>query len=375
MRFLFVCGGTAGHINPALAIAGELRSRMPDAEFLFIGSGRELENRLIPQAGFRMTNISAGGFSRDKNIGGLKKNLDSARKLVSGTVQARKILKDFRPDAAVGTGGYVCYPVLKAASRMGIPTIVHESNAVPGLTTKMLSSSVDRVLTAFPNMESLYKKPERVVMTGTPVRSGFSAKKKEDIRHELGLPDGPVVVSFWGSLGAARMNEIMADMIARNASEKAFYHIHATGGGENGVEKMKSALCERGITGLPEELDLRPYIDDMPAVMSACDLVLCRAGASTLGELSSIGKPAVLVPSPNVTDNHQEKNAAALAAAGGAVMIRESECTADGLFETVTGLLADRDRLDGMSEKLMSMGSADASARIADMILEMCGTD
>ena len=374
MRFLFVCGGTAGHINPALAIAGELRNRLPEAEFLFIGSGRELENRLIPQAEFEMTNISAGGFSREKSLGGLKKNIGSAWKLAAGTMQARRILRKFRPDAAIGTGGYVCYPVLKTASRMGIPTVVHESNAVPGLTTKMLSSSVDKVLTAFPGMEKLYKDPGRVVMTGTPVRSGFSALSGNESRRGLGLPDGPVVVSFWGSLGAARMNEIMADFIARNAKEKAFFHIHATGGGEEGVEKMTAALRERGISELPEELDLRPYIDDMPAVMSACDLVLCRAGASTLGELTSIGKPAVLVPSPNVTDNHQEKNASALASAGGAVMIRESECTADGLFETVTGLLTDKLKLEQMSETLMSMGSADASARIADMILDMCGS-
>ncbi len=373
MRFLFVCGGTAGHINPALAIAGELRSRMPEAEFLFIGSGRELENRLIPQAGFEMTNISAGGFSREKTIAGLKRNIGSARKLLSGTFQARKILRRFRPDVAIGTGGYVCYPVLKEASRMGIPTVVHESNAVPGLTTKLLSSSVDRVLTAFPNMEKLYRRPERVIMTGTPVRSGFSAKSKAELRHELGMSEGPVVVSFWGSLGAARMNDIMAGFIARNAEEKAFYHVHATGGGSEGVDRMMQKLRERGIIELPAGLDLRPYIDNMPEVMSACDLVLCRAGASTLGELASIGKPAVLVPSPNVTDNHQEKNAAALAAAGGAVMIKESECTADRLYETVTELLADRKRLGEMSEKLLSMGSADASARIADMILEMCG--
>ena len=373
MRFLFVCGGTAGHINPALAIAGELRSRMPEAEFLFIGSGRELENRLIPQAGFEMTNISAGGFSREKTIAALKRNIGSARKLLSGTFQARKIMRRFRPDVAIGTGGYVCYPVLKEASRMGIPTVVHESNAVPGLTTKLLSSSVDRVLTAFPNMEKLYRRPERVIMTGTPVRSGFSAKSKAELRHELGMSEGPVVVSFWGSLGAARMNDIMAGFIARNAEENAFYHVHATGGGSEGVDRMMQKLRERGIIELPAGLDLRPYIDNMPEVMSACDLVLCRAGASTLGELASIGKPAVLVPSPNVTDNHQEKNAAALAAAGGAVMIKESECTADGLYETVTELLADRKRLGEMSEKLLSMGSADASARIADMILEMCG--
>jgi len=372
MRFLFVCGGTAGHINPALAIAGELRKRMPDAEFLFVGSGRELENRLIPQAGFKMTNISAGGFSREKSLAGLKKNIVSARRLIAGTAQAGRILREFRPDAAIGTGGYVCYPVLKKAASRGIPTLVHESNAVPGLTTKLLSSTVDRVLTAFPGMEKLYRRPERVVMTGTPVRSGFSAKPKDSLRRELGLPEGPVVVSFWGSLGASRMNEIMADFIAMNAKKNAFYSIHATGGGEEGVEKMKAALRGRGLSDLPANLDLRPYIDDMPAVMSACDLVLCRAGASTLGELTTIGKPAVLVPSPNVTDNHQEKNAAALASAGGAVMIRESECTAEGLFETVRELLSDEGRLASMSDKLKSMGSADASARIADMILEMC---
>ena len=372
MKFLFVCGGTAGHIKPALAIAGTLRDRMPDAEFLFVGSGRELENRLIPQAGFEIVNISSAGFSRGKSLKSLAANAKSAAKLARGSVQARKIINSFEPDAAIGTGGYVCYPVLRCAAKKGIPTVVHESNALPGMTIKMLSPLVDRVMVAFPDMEKLYKRPDRVIMTGTPVRSGFSTLTKEQAKEKLGLSGRPVVVSFWGSLGADHMNDVMADMIAENAREDAFYHIHATGGGEKGLAAMRNRLSERGVKSLPEHLDLRPYIDDMPMVMTASDVVLCRAGASTLGELTAIGKPAILVPSPYVVDNHQEKNASALDRAGGAVMIKEPDCTGKLLFDAVKKLTADEKKLVEMSENLKRMGSADSAERIADIILSLC---
>jgi len=372
MKFLFVCGGTAGHINPALAIAGELRNMLPDAEFLFIGSGRQLENRLVPQAGFKIENISSGGFTRGLSLGGIAANLKSAAKLLLGMHQASQIVRKFKPDAVIGTGGYVCYPVLSAAAGMGIPTVIHESNAIPGMTTKLVSGKVDKVMVSFPGMERMFKKPERVVFTGTPVRQGFFSKENDETKSIIGSSDRPLVVSFWGSLGAEHMNEIMADFIKLNTQNGAFTHIHATGNGEAGVRAMRRALAERGITEIPELLDLRPYIDDMPAVMSAADLVLCRAGASTLGELTAIGKPAVLVPSPNVTDNHQEKNARALEETGGAVMLREQDCTGQLLYGTVSELVSDPATLRQMSEKLKVMGTMDSAEKIAGIILGMC---
>ena len=371
MRFLFVCGGTAGHINPALALAGELRNILPDCEILFVGSGRELENRLIPMEGYKIVNITMTGFARGIKPGQIKKNIGTVKNLVIAAKQSKKILEEFKPDVAIGTGGYVCYPVLNQAAKMKIPTLIHESNAVPGLTTKMLSGKVDKVLTAFEGMEKMYKKPERVIMTGTPVRGGFDSMSYQQARQKLGIGDKPLVVSFWGSLGAVKLNAIMPEFIRLNSASGLFKHIHATGGGENGVKNLMESLNAAGIK-LPEDTEIRPYIDDMPTVMNAADLVLCRAGASTLSELTDKGKPAVIIPSPNVTNNHQQRNAEQLEKSGGAVMILEQDCTAQKLYDTVAGLLCDRQKLESMSAALKKMSVPNAANNIADMIISMC---
>ena len=371
MRFLFVCGGTAGHINPALAIAGELKKILPDCEILFVGSGRELENRLVPMAGFKIVNITMTGFARGFKPKQIKKNMGTVRNLVIAAKQSKNILRDFKPDVAIGTGGYVCYPVLTQAAKMKIPTLIHESNAVPGLTTKLLSSKVDKVLTAFEGMENQYKKPERVIMTGTPVRGGFDHYSYQQARTKLGVDDRPLVVSFWGSLGAMRLNAIMPEFISLNAKGRTFNHIHATGGGDKGVEQFLDNLKAAGIK-VPEGTEIRPYIDDMPAVMSAADVVLCRAGASTLSELTDKGKPAVIIPSPYVTNNHQQRNAEQLEKAGGAVMILEKDCSGKKLYDTVAELLSDRDKLANMSKALKKMSVPNAANNIANMIISMC---
>ena len=374
MNFVFTCGGTAGHINPAIALAESLKAQLPDAGILFIGSGRALENRLIPMAGFQIENVSSSGFERSFSPRAILENLISVKNLVAADIQVRRIFKRFRPDAAIGTGGYVCYPVLKRAARMGIPTLIHEANAMPGLTTKMLCGVVDKVLVSFPDVAEYYKYPEKVVMTGMPVKADFAAVSRSEARRKMGLEeDTPLVVSFWGSLGADRMNGVMADFIARNARDRMFRHIHATGSDSDGVEGMLSLLRERGITdaNIPCT-ELRPYIDDMPVVMAAANLILCRAGASTLGELQLMAKPAVLVPSPYVTNDHQTKNAEHLQQAGGAVVLRESECTGDTLYETVTTLLSSPARLREMSDALREIAVTDTNERIIKMILSMC---
>ena len=367
MRFLLVCGGTAGHINPALAIAGELKSLMPESRLLFVGAGREMEKRLIPAEGYELRSITVSGFSRSISASGLKSNLQMLRNISISYRESRKILKEFRPDVVIGTGGYVCYPVIKCAAAMGIPTCLHESNAVPGLTAKTLSGTVDKMMVAFPGVSGLYKRPENVVVTGTPVRGGFGTVSKSEARAALNIQNEPLVVSFWGSLGAGKMNGYMVDFIVQNGRRSAFRHIHATGGGNAGLTAMKTALSKLG--GVPDNCDLRSYILDMATVMTAADLVLSRSGASTIAELTYLGTPAILVPSPNVTNDHQTKNARQLEKAGGAVLIPESKCSGNILFEKTCALIGDKERLKEMSEQLKKIGVQSAVKKIVDTVL------
>lgn len=368
MKFLFTCGGTAGHINPALAVAGAIKAAKPDSEFLFIGAEGRMETDLVPRAGYeirtvRITNIHRGFSAED-----IKHNLNTLKNVVTSTGEAKKIIREFQPDAVVGTGGYVCYPVLKAAHALGIPTAVHESNAVPGLTTKMLEGSVDAIMVGFEESRANYKHPERVVVTGTPVRGEFLNADKLAARRALGLPeDKPLVASVWGSLGAGHMNEIMTDFIVRACANPFFGLIHSTG--KAWYKKMTETL-EREKPGYEKlGMDVREYIYDMPLVMAAADLVMCRAGASTLAELTAMGKPAVLIPSPNVTNNHQEKNARVLSEAGGAKLLLEPEFTADSLLGLVSELLHHPETLEDMSAKMRELGLPDATNRIAGIVL------
>jgi len=370
MNFLLVCGGTAGHINPALAIALELRRRMPDARILFVGAGKDLEKRLIPLAGFHLVNIKMSGLKRGFSPNDFVSNLKTARNLATAGIKAEKLIRRFAPDAVVGTGGYICYPILKKASQMGIPTLIHGSDAIPGLTTKMLSSSVDRVLVSFPGLEKLYRHPQRVVFTGTPVRSGFSTMPED------GKPSGdksrPLIVSFWGSLGAEHMNETMAELIKINIKSRQFDHIHAVGK-KGGAQELRNRLRRLGAPDdLPTGIDVREYIDDMPSVMAAADLVICRAGASTIAELTVLGKPVILIPSPYVTNHHQEENAKQLQNAGGAEVIFEKDCTGEALFKAISSLLGDKDRLKRMSDAQKAFAAPDASERIVDIVMEVC---
>ena len=364
MRVLFVCGGTAGHINPALAIAAALK-KFSVTEILFVGSGRELENKLIPDAGYRLVNIKMTGISRGMSPKSFIRNFKTMFYLLLANKESKKLLNDFKPQAVIGTGGYICYPVLKRASKMGIRTLIHESNAVPGLTTKLLSIYVDKVLTAFPGQERFYKYPNRVLFTGTPVREGFVPaadffeNKKED--------EKPLLISFWGSLGAERLNDMMPEFIKLNIAEGSFRHIHATGKG--GAEILKERLFECiEPQELPIDIDIREYIDDLPKLMAEADIVLCRAGASTVAELIAARKPAVLVPSPYVTGNHQTYNAKELQKAGGVVMISEMDCSGELLYNTVIGLFSDKTKLKTMSEAYGKLGLSNAAEVIAEII-------
>ena len=371
MNLIFTCGGTAGHINPAIAVANAMREKYPDCKILFIGAEGHMEEKLVPQAGYEVRCLPGSGLSRKLNAAGLKQNLHAVKCVLGAVGECKRIFRDFQPDAVIGTGGYASYPTVKAAAKMGIPTAVHESNAVPGLTTELLEPYAGRIMVGFESCRQHYKHPEKVAVTGTPVREDFFTLTKEAAKEKLGVNDGrPLIVSFWGSLGASGMNAQMADMLALEAGKEPFHHIH--GAGKSGYAAVLKALAEKGVYLKDHpSLQVREYIYDMAPVMRAADLVICRAGASTVSELTALGVPAIMVPSPYVTNNHQEKNARALETHGGVEVLLEQDSSGQALFQTAAGILHDDVRREAMASAMAELGIRDAAQRIYETVQEL----
>ena len=372
MNVIFTCGGTGGHINPAIAVANILKERNVDTKILFIGAQGHMEEKLVPAAGFELVTLPGSGLSRKLNLAGIKKNVNAIRCVLSAVGKCKKIIRDFDADVVVGTGGYASFPALLAASQLKIPTIVHEANAVPGLTTKMAAAVADRVLVCFEESVKYYKKPEQVEVVGMPVRKEFLFGNKKDARKELGIDDGKcVVVSAFGSQGAKVMNETMADMMPLEQSDGfPFHHIHATG--SFGKEWMPKRVEDNGVDyEKVAMLDIREYIYNMPTVMAAADIIIGRAGSATCNEIAAAGVPCILIPSPNVTNNHQEKNARVLEEAGGAVVVLEKDCSPEKMYGLVKELLADENRRNDMTKALHSLVHADSAELICNMVEEL----
>jgi len=371
MKVIFTCGGTAGHVNPALALAGYLRERDPSAEILFVGAERGLERDLIAHTEYPFRTVNISSFHRSLKPRELRHNLISVRNLLHAKREANAILNDFRPDLIVGTGGYASYPIVRYGAEAGIPTAVHESNAVPGLTTRRLAPYARRVMVGFEDCRAHYHDPDKVVVTGTPVRGDFFTQTKEQAKRKLGVDDGrPLVVSFWGSLGAGQMNRMMAEFLALEAAHEPFHHIH--GVGSISWEMMHRELAARGVDlAAHPSLDVREYIYDMADVMRAADLVLARAGASTIAELTALGVPAILVPSPNVTNHHQEKNADILGAHGAALVLAEEGLDGKQLFTAAAGILHDSAKQAEMAKNMASLGVRDATERIYETVMSL----
>ena len=366
MRVIFAGGGTAGHINPALAIAGYIKDKEPKSELLYIGAQGGMEERLVPQSGINLKTIKISGFKRSFSPQAIKENIITVKRAVTATAEAKKIIREFNPDICIGTGGYVSGPVIRAAVKLKIPAVIHEQNAFPGVTTKMLSKDVQRVMLANPYAKKYLNDNCHFVTTGNPVRGEIITAAKESSRKALGLDDRPVILSFGGSLGARKINEGVAELIARSGKDGKYQIIHAYG--QYG-KWFPDLLREKGFE--PDScsnLDIREYINNMPVCLAAADLVICRAGAITLSELQVQGKPAILIPSPNVAENHQYHNAMSMAEAKAAFVIEESELTGEKVIELADNILGDENILREYSQNAGKMAIVDANDRIYSVI-------
>ena len=364
MNVIFTCGGTGGHINPALAVANIWKEKYPDSNILFVGGIDGMEEQLVPKAGYKLIALEAHGVRRGKNLKSMVENVWVVISTWISYLKCKKIVRDFKPDVIVGTGGYASFPMLMAGASKKIPTCVHEANAMPGLTTRMVADKVDRVLVCFPQSVQHYKNPEKVEVVGMPVRREFVYTKKEDARRELGLDDKPLVVSAFGSQGAKAMNEAVGKLFRLEQDAGCpFRHIHAIG--SYGVEWMPEYVKDQGVDlSKCPDITMQEYIYNMPTVMAAADVFISRAGASSCNEIAVSGTPCILIPSPNVTDNHQEKNARALSDKGGAVLLLEKDCTAEKLMEEITGILEDKERYRSMRKALLDMSVPDCAERL-----------
>ena len=371
MNVIFTCGGTAGHINPAIAVANIFRERYPDGKILFIGGDDPMEKNLIPKAGYELVTWPACGMERGKNFAALKRNIQVVGRVLTAVRSCKKIIRDFGADVVVGTGGYASFPALMAASLLKIPTCVHESNAMPGLTTRMIADRVDRVLTCFPESAKYYRHPEKVEVVGMPVKREFIYTQKRDARKELGLDERPLIVSAFGSQGARAMNQMTAELFRlEQEAGYPYQHIHAVG--SFGWEWMPELVHSKGVDLAQNKgITMQEYIYNMPTVMAAADIVISRAGASSCNEIAASGTPCILIPSPNVTDNHQQKNAAALANQGAAIMVLEKDCTAKEILKHIKALLGNPQEYERMRVAQQSMVVPDSAERLCGIIAEL----
>ena len=371
MNVIFTCGGTGGHINPAIAVAKLLRERSPNSSILFVGADDGMETKLVPREGFELRTLTISNFQRKLTPQGIAHNFRTIRTIRRALRRADEIIDQFQPDVILGTGGYASFPMLRQGARRHIPTAVHESNAVPGLTTKMVAKGAERILVNFEESREQYENPERVVVTGMPVRPEFLYTTREAAREALGLDNRPLVVSCWGSLGAREMNKKITDFFVREIADgEPWNHIHATG--SFGWRWMPQYVKEAGVD-LSEHpsIDLREYIYDMPLLMAAADLVICRGGAATISEVAASATPCIIVPSPNATNNHQEKNARLLEGRGAAEVLLERDCYGGRLYETAQKLLKDQERRSSMRSALRQIAVVDAAEQIYGVLLEL----
>ncbi|MBR3868412.1 MAG: undecaprenyldiphospho-muramoylpentapeptide beta-N-acetylglucosaminyltransferase [Clostridia bacterium] len=366
MKIIFAAGGTGGHINPALAAAGEIRENYPDAEILFVGTKDKMEAKLVPQAGFAFEGIAMSGFQRKLSVENIIKNIKTVWRVLFSGFAVKRIIKKFNPDVVVGFGGYVSGPVVRKAAKMGIKTAIHEQNAFPGVTNKLLAKNADAVMVAVPKAKEYLECKNEPIVTGLPVRNEILRADKDFARAEMGIKDDETVIfSFGGSLGAKTINTAMVDIIAEFTNEKNCRFIH--GYGQYG-KWVPDALKEKGVDIGNKNIDVREYIYDMDKCLAAADIVVCRSGASTLSELQTVGKASILIPSPNVSENHQYHNAMTLVNASAAYVIEEKDLTHEKLSTALRELIENPVLRKKMEENAKKLAVADSQKIIAEII-------
>ena len=362
MKILFAAGGTGGHINPGLAIAGIIKEHDKDAEFLFVGTPDGMEATLVPAAGYRMEFVESAGFQRSFSPESIKRNLKAVRYLMTAGGHARKIVKEFQPCLAIGTGGYASGPVIRAAQQLGIPTAVHEQNAFPGVTNKLLAKKAKVVMMTFAEAEKYFPQGTHTVMTGLPVRGGMTKVNREQARRQLGFTEGMLIVSFGGSQGAKCLNDMMPELMQWHLeSDMQINHIHAYG--KHGRDTMPDELKKRGIADDPR-LRVTEYIHDMDICLAAADLVISRAGASTLSELEAVGRASILIPYPAAAENHQYYNAMVLGKPGAAIVIEQKDLTTDIMKQHIESLYNDPEKRAAMHQRAGKLFLTDTNDRI-----------
>ncbi len=370
MRILFAAGGTAGHVNPALAIAEGLQERFSSAEIHFAGRQGGMERGLVEKAGYPFHHIEVRGVQRSFTPKNIARNAVAAWHLAFAPAAAKRILKEVNPQLVVGTGGYVSGPILQQAARMGIKTAIHEQNAYPGVTNRLLARWVNLVFAPTQSAVDRLGHPGKTVVSGNPVRPQIKQANREAARLSIGAGERTVLLSYGGSLGAMRLNEAAAQLAAWHVEHKNFLHIHATGS----IEKEDFAhTAERlGLSGR-ENFIIKEYIDDMPKMLAAADLVICRAGALTLAELAAVGRASVLLPSPNVAENHQYHNAMEFVHAGAAELLQESELSEQSLIEIVSRITENKETLQQMGDAAKTLDKPNALQDIVSALAGLMG--
>ena len=362
MRVVITGGGTGGHIYPALAIARGIKDRYREAEILYIGTARGLESELVPKAGLSFSAVSAVGLERKLSLN----NLTVPWQVTKGLIEAKCLLRSFSPRVVIGTGGYVCGPVVLAAALKKIPTLIHEQNAYPGITNRILSRFASQVVVTFP--ESVRHFPERseVKLTGLPIRPEILTADREKARTKMGLAaETKLLLSFGGSQGARSINQAVIGLMNNYCNNRSVHILHITGpkGYEKFMETIQSIpMDNRG------NINVMPYLYDMPEALASADLAICRAGAATLAELTARGLPGILIPYPYAAENHQEYNARSLVEHGAAEMILDRDLNGEALCEKVSRLLANPIKLIEMSKASKKQGHPKALKEILDCI-------
>lgn len=368
MKVLITGGGTGGHIYPAISIAKKIKQEIPEADILYVGTQSGLESDIVPKEGIAFKTVRVKGFQRKLSPDTFK----SLTELALGLNDARKIIRQYSPDLVIGTGGYVCGPIVLLASLARIPTMIHEQNAFPGITNKILSKFVSKIACSFEEARKYFSNKEKIQITGNPIREDLLQIDRADALEELGLDgNAKTVLSFGGSGGQRSLNDCMLDYILKKSGDTNVQIVHITG--KRFYESFKSKLEENGMADLPENIRVMEYCYEIPKYLVSSDIVVTSAGAITIAEITALGKPSILIPKKNTAENHQEYNARALEKRGASIVLLEDELAGVDFSEKLDGLISDEEALKHMGSMSKEAGISDANNRIFEVVRELLG--